>query len=116
MKLDEFRRQMAWYRVAVDEEARSLKDSYVALDRLHRLYQKFDDQEKAMADHVISEWVLSEDENVRFDALALINDFKIATTKTALQKLANHLALSNAPGAPYELAKVHRIIRDLSDK
>lgn len=112
MKLDEFRRQME-YRRAVDEEAASMKDSYVSLDRLHALYRKFDSEEQKMADQVLAEWALSDDEKLRFDALALIDDFKVASTVPALRQLANRLASSDAPSAPYELKKVNRIIEDL---
>ncbi len=45
-----------------------------------------------MADQVLAEWALSEDEKVRFDGLALIDDFPIATAIPALQKLAKRLA------------------------
>ena len=115
MKLKEFRRHMESYRRASDEEAASLKDSYVALDRLHSLYRKFDADERTMADQVLAEWALSEDENLRFDALALIEDFKIAGVVPTLQLLAIRLTSSSAPGAPYELKKVHRIIRNLTN-
>lgn len=113
MNLDEFRQQMTSYRHSVDEEAKTLKDSYLALDRLHALYRKFDSAERAMADKILAEWALSDDEAVRFDALALIDDFKIAGAAPALKKLATRLASSSAPGAPYELQKVDRIIVDL---
>lgn len=113
MNLDEFRQQMTSYRRSVDEEAKALKDSYLALDRLHALYRKFDSVERVMADQVLAEWVLLDDEAVRFDALALIDDFKIANATRALKQLASRLALSSAPGAPYELQKVDRIIADL---
>ena len=109
MKLDEIRSEMESYRRAVDEEARSLKDSYLALDKLHRLYRGFDSEDRAMADQVLAEWALSEDEDVRFDALALIDDFKIVSALPALRDLASRLTTSNAPGAPYELKKVERI-------
>jgi cysteinyl-tRNA synthetase len=113
MKLDEFRKEMEAYRTSVDQEARSLKDSYLALDRLHGLYRKFDVEEQEMADHVLMEWALSEDENVRFDALALIDDFKITKAMPALRELAGRLVASLTPGAPYELQKVDRIMQDL---
>jgi hypothetical protein len=75
------------------------------------LYRKFDAEERRMADQVLTEWVLSEDENVRFDALALIDDFKIARAVPALKALAGRLASSRAPGAPHELQKLDRIRR-----
>jgi hypothetical protein len=55
----------------------------------------------------------AEDETVRFDALALIDDFRIAKAMPALRALAGRLASSRLPGAPYELLKVDRILRDL---
>jgi len=113
MNFDEFRRQMESYRKAVDDEAASLKDSYLALDRLHAVYRKFDLEERAMANKVLVEWALSEDENLRFDALALIDDLKIKDAKTALLQLASRLATSQTSSAPYELRKVKRIIADL---
>jgi hypothetical protein len=113
MKLAEFREEMEAYRRFVDEEARLFKDSYLALDRLHAMYQKFDLAERTMAHEVIAEWALSDDEGLRFDALALIDDFKIADEIPVLQKLASRLASSSAPTAPYELQKVNRILKNL---
>ena len=113
MKLNEFRKEMEAYRSSANHEAKSLKDSYLALDRLHGLYQEFDAQERAMADQVLSEWVQSEDETVRFDALALIDDFRITKAMPALRAFAGRLASSRLPGALYELQKVDRILRDL---
>ena len=115
MKLDAFRRTMESYRRAVDEEAKSLKDSYVALDKLHALYRRFDLEERAMADQVMAEWALSDNEGVRFDALALIDDFNIPAATSALRTLVGRLELSTAPGAPYELQKVNRILQKLAN-
>lgn len=114
MNLDEFRIEMESFRQAVDNEAMALKDSYLALDRLHGLYRKFDFEERAKADQVLAEWLLSEDEGLRFDALALTDDFKIVQTMSALRQLASRLASSTKPGAPFELQKVNRIIEDLA--
>ena len=110
MTLDEFRLEMASYRRSVDDEASSQKHPYIAIERLCALYGKFDNSERQMADQVLGEWALSEDEEVRFDALALIDDLKIDTAVPALRELATRLASSKAPSAPYELKKVHRII------
>ena len=114
MNLNEFRTEMALYRQAVEIEAESFKDSYIALDRLRSLYKKFDADERLMADQVLGEWVLSEQEKIRFEALVLIDDFKIVTTTPALRKLTDRLELSTQPGAPYELKKVNRIIESIN--
>lgn len=114
MTLEQFRREMEQYRRVVDEEAEANKDSYLALDRLHALYRKFDPQERAMADQILAEWALHSDEKIRFDALALIDDFKVQTAIPALHELAGRLASSDEPGAPYELRKVNRLIDELT--
>ena len=113
MTLDEFRLEMTSYRRSADDDAKSLKDPYVTLEKLRALYGKFDDVERRMADQVLSEWALSEDEGLRFDALALIDDLKIDTAVPVLHKLATRLSSSKAPSAPYDLKKVHRIIAGL---
>ncbi len=114
MNLDEFRREMATYRQAVHREARALKDPYHALDLLLTLYEKFDAKERTMADQVVAEWALSEDENTRFDAQALIGEFKIRSALPALEKLVMRLAASTAVGAANELELVNRLIADLT--
>ena len=113
MNIDVFRQKMASYRAIVDAEAKTLKDSYLALDRLHTLYENFDEDEQTLADEVISEWALSEDEGLRFDALALIDDFGIVNAVPTLRKLIDHLKSSSTPSAPYDLKKVNRIIARL---
>ena len=91
-----------------------LKDSYLALERLLRFYQKLDPAEQRMADQVIAEWVLSGDENVRFDALALVDQFRIGAAMSALGTLSTRLASSASPSAPYEHQKVARILLELA--
>ena len=114
MTLEEFRNEMNSYRRAVEDEAIKLKDSYLALERLHRLYQKFDATEREMADQVLTEWVLSDDEGTRFEAMSLIDDFKIERTIPALKELAGRLASSKAPGAPYEIMKIEGLLSEFS--
>lgn len=107
------RRRLAEYRQIVDTEARERRDSYFALEKLRSLYLKLDVDEREAADLVISEWVESDDEGVRFDALVLIDDFKIGKARPALRALMDRLASSSSPGAPYEREKVERIAASL---
>jgi len=108
--IDNFRLEMAAYRQSADENGKSLKDPLIALERLRALYGRFDGVERKMAGQVFAEWALSEDESVRFDALALINDLKVSEAIPALETLATRLASELTPTATFELKKVHRII------
>ena len=114
MTLDEFRTYFESYRRSADREAREQKDSFRVLEKLRALYESFDPSMRAMARFVLSEWALSEDESVRFDALALIDELKVVTAMTALEALASRLQTCDTPGAPYELNKVQRIVKHLS--
>ena len=114
MTLDEFRLEMTSYWQSADDEARSLKDPHVSLERMHALYRKFDASERRLADHVIGEWALSKDDGLRFDACALIDDLKISTAVPTLKKLVKCLAASRTPGAADEQEIVERIIAGLT--
>ena len=114
MTLNEFRVEMASYRRCADDEAKVLKDPYVTLEKLRVLYGNFNDAERRMANQVLNEWTLSEDESVRFDALAMIDDLKLATAVPTLNKLGERLGTSTQPGAPYELKKIYRILFGLT--
>jgi hypothetical protein len=113
MNLRQFRERLEAYRRSADEEASSLKDPYIALERLHAVYEKFNQDERTMADQVFCEWVMSEDEGLRFDALALIDHFKVREAAAALQRLEYRLSQSNVPGAPFERDKVNRVLGEL---
>lgn len=116
MNIDEFRQQMFSYWQAAEEEAKSMKDSYVVLDRLYALYKKFDAEERTMANQVLAEWTLSDSEKLRFDALALIDDFHVVPAIPTLRELAIRLESAKTPESPYELKKVKRIIKDLDER
>lgn len=109
----DFRHQMEALRDTAGREGEHLKDAYHAIDRLHEFYADLDRTERAKADAVLIEWTRSDDENLRFDATVLIYEFKIKAASEALQTLAARLANSSAPGAPYEILKVQRILEHL---
>ena len=77
------------------------------------LYASFDDSERELANQVIGEWVLADDEGLRFDALHLVDVFRINMLAPALRALEVRLASSTAPGAPYEKSKVELILASL---
>jgi hypothetical protein len=86
--IDDFRLEMTAYRRSAEEDSKSRKDPFVAIDRLRALYGQFDGAERKMADQILAEWALSDDESTRFDALALIGDLKVSEAIPALETLA----------------------------
>jgi len=116
MDLTEMREQLITFRKVANEEARSLKDSRLALERLQALYHGLTAAERELADKILMEWILSDDETVRFDALALVDRFKIRDAAPALSQLARRLGQSKAPSAIYELKKVDRVTAAIAAK
>ncbi len=116
MNLDEFRLHMEEFWRSVSREAEDYRYPYLSIERMEDLYGKFDQAERAMADQVLAEWALSEDERKRYDALSLIEHLKIATAMPALRALAVRLSKSRALGADDELDIVNRKIEALVDR
>lgn len=110
MTLEDFRREMASYRLAADRHGALFKDTCVMIEKLRALYKRLASADKHLANQVFAEWALSDDDSIRFDALALINDLEIRAAVPALLDLARRLTSSNKPSAPFELQKVHRTI------
>lgn len=102
-------------RERLDDDARASKSSHAVVLELSRRYQALDESERPEVDELLAEWVLSEDEGRRFDALAVIADNKVVHAVPALRELAERLEASDAPNAPFEWAKVNRILGKLRE-
>lgn len=95
---------------AASSRAVASKQSPAALLDLFALYGSLSSADQALVDELLAEQALDEDETVRFDALAIIREFEVVSTLPALRDLAARLERSEAPGAPYQWAKVNRLI------
>lgn len=113
MTIAKLRLEMDRYWDDVYREGLDLKDSYRPLVRLNDLYETFDDGERAMANQVLSEWLVSAREDKRFAAMSLVSDFRITCALPALEELVTRLEESKDPGARYERDKANRIIGEL---
>jgi|SRR5579883_1822407 hypothetical protein len=114
MTLDELRKFMRAYREDADRTASATKQSNLVWDLLCDLYRKFDEPNRALANRVIGEWVLSDDETLRYDALVLVDQFNIYSLQPLLEQLLRRLEKSNAPGASSEAETVTRILGKLT--
>jgi hypothetical protein len=113
MTRDEARREMETVRSSAETDATALKNSQLVLEELHAHYQSLDPADRLHAQAVLIEWALSSDEKLRFDALAIIDDFAVVAATPALVTLANRLGSSTTPGAAYEAKKVQRLLARL---
>jgi hypothetical protein len=100
---------MRSYRDEVRAEALRSKVPFEENKAMRKLYEKFDDAERLLADEVVAEWVLSEDSNLMHTALVMISELEIRSTLPTLEELENRLPLRRGPSIPYDLAMVARI-------
>jgi hypothetical protein len=111
--LDEFRDRLEAFWASANREAADFKDPVRALERLAGFYRNLDPREREFADRLLAEWVLSNEETKRFDAVALIREFEVASAAPELRELVDMLGRSDDPGAPFEREKVVALLRDL---
>ena len=97
MTPNEFRQAFESFRDQANREALASKSSHKAYLELTSIYGRFDSDERAIADTVLIAWLESDDESKRWDAEA------------------HRLEASNEPGAPYEWAKVNRLLAHLAN-
>ncbi|HUS21194.1 MAG TPA: hypothetical protein VMZ66_04185 [Aeromicrobium sp.] len=100
-----------WHEISVRAEER--KDSPSAIPALYAAYRTIGERDRAIVDAVIAEAVESDDATERFDALALVGEFRITVAVPYLQRLAERLKALDSPGAPWEREKVTRILQQL---
>jgi hypothetical protein len=112
MTLDEFRRhfEAERHRVFVGTD----KEPMFGLFALFDVYRQLDEPNQTLANQVISEWSLSHDELLRYDAIALIREFNITMALPVLEQLVARLAGERTVGAPFESEKVKEVIACLA--
>lgn len=76
-------------------------------------YSKLAEGERVAVDAEMARWLASDDEALRYDALFLIAEHDIRSAEPELRALADRLEVDSAPGAPYEWAKVNRLLARL---
>lgn len=110
MTLSEFRENLEAWWAETDAREVARKNSHGALLAFMDLYERLNPDERGFADRVIAEWVASENERKRFDALAMVDRFRIRAATAQLRTAEAELAERKDHEAPYELAKVRRIL------
>ncbi|MBL8779698.1 MAG: hypothetical protein JNL06_02030 [Alphaproteobacteria bacterium] len=113
MTLDEFREAFERFRAAATADAIAAREPMRASAELTALYQKFDSEERALAQTVLSEWADSDDAGVRWSARDLIRAFRVVTAIESLQRSAARLSGSRDAPARYEVLAIQRLLKEL---
>ena len=113
----EFAREMNSFRLNEIKEATLAKEMNLVWINLHKMYSRFDGNERTMADRVIGEWLQSEDPTVRGDAQYLISKCHIKAADKGLLELACRLVEIVNPTiiVRHELEHVQRILARIRD-
>jgi hypothetical protein len=114
MKTERIRADWEELRRDLSDEAIQKKVSQEALFRLSEAYRALSEDEQSVVNALLGEWVLSDDEGKRFDALFLIRQHGIQSAIPAIKTLVTKLEVSPSPGAPYELTKAKAVIAQLT--
>jgi hypothetical protein len=112
--MSDARTRWAALRYELDATAAATKDSHEVLFELSRRYRDLPAEDKQAVDGLLAEWVLADDPKLRFDAIALVGDHHIQSAVPSLRELARRLEDGTDPSAPYEWAKVNRLLGRLT--
>ena len=99
----------------VDRRHTESKDSQGAIIQLYELYAELDPAGRAEANEVLLEALREGDEDKRFDALAIIDEISLREAIPDLRALSARLQLDDSPGAPFDVAKIGRILKKLKE-
>ena len=91
------------------------KDSQGAILELAATYGRIPEEDRRKVEEVLLDWLLSEDESLRYDALFIVDEYLIRRAAPSLRVLQERLQSDPRPGAPYEWAKVNRTLGRLTD-
>jgi len=113
--LDEFRERLNLWFDKTDALRMREKDSQRVLLDTEAFYERLDDEERNLADQVFCEWVAMDGTGRQFVALWLISFHRMISALPALRAAARRFEVASGPSAPYDWAKVNRIIGQLAE-
>jgi hypothetical protein len=110
MSLEEFRADMEVHWRELERLASKHKDGNLATHEAFKWYEALTADQRSLADYVLAEWVLAGSHGQQFDALALIDKFRITSAIPALERLVEQLGSVEGPEARFLDAKVKRFL------
>lgn len=94
----------------ISSNAIAEKGSQGALFALFEVYRRLDTADRAVVERWMGNEALLGEEVDRFDAIAMIREFRVVSALAGLRQLEDRLVGIASPGAPFERAKVGRLV------
>ena len=113
--MDRFRDMMEERWREFEHDASTLREGNLATVLGKAWYRSLGSTERSLADQVLGAWILGGTSGQQFDALALIQEFRIRSAEQALYQLAMELDHTSGPEAKSLGNKVQRVIDALKD-
>ncbi len=101
-------------RAIAEEHARRSKDSMIVTERLTSFYRTLRPEARHAANKKIVEWLGSDDQARRYDAMALIGEFHIVEALDALRHYADECERAGDIQSIRQWEKANRLIADLA--
>jgi hypothetical protein len=96
------------------EKAEAIKDSQSVSFGLIDTYDGLTDYERAVVNDIIAEWLMSDDNTLRYDAGFLISQRCIKSMKGTVEQAILSAQHRVGPEAEFEVKKLRRILSELS--
>jgi hypothetical protein len=98
----------------LNSAAFAAKDPNIATFELKAFYESLDPSDRVVVDQLLDEWLLSDDDDRRFDAEALIRKFTIRSALPALRLALKHVASAEGPSTAFDRrTMLERLITEL---
>jgi hypothetical protein len=87
------------YRASLTTQGDEMRDPYWALRRLEDVYRNSEGSEREALNEAICRWLDSDEQGKWYDAVWLIDEFKITEAVPALERLLRRLEKRSGPAA-----------------
>ena len=97
------------------KNAEGSRDSMSVPFALVKLYDKLSDREKQQIEPILAEWLVSDDDNNRYDAQFIAGERKVRSLKAAVERSIAKLIRQSGPGVRFEVELLESLVRELSE-
>lgn len=102
-------------RNALAENAEAMRNSQTVSFGLLEAYDRLIDDERVVVHDILTEWLISDDNALRYDAGFLISQRRIKSLKGAIEQAIMVAQNRQGPEAKFEIKKLKRILVELSN-